>query len=446
MELTHPSANSTSAVTNNPVRGDQPNSFSWASPAFPVQRAPAQSANPARVRGEVLSHRPRFTDEKRARIVREIKASRTDLVPSFPQPVSLAIAPAQPLRKYQLTDVISRLAQGTKSYYDSLTGQALELYYRGESPDQKKARFVEQQAKFIDLLQQSGLTMHEATEVVLAWTAHGIPLNAYTVPRFLKEKVSFSASDLQRTINSEAAIIDVTWEGIPFILKCHRPVASMELEGLDVRMRYLGTPVAMQRREVRCLLASHIAHQLFGWDITPEASLAFVGGRVCVVTPRVEGVVLGEFFKNNLRLFLNYLSSVSDKSLHLDTWGDRFAPEFKKDYIRLALLAKVVGDVDRHLGQFLVSTENRQLLSITGIDWDMAFSSTVNADRCTLPGGVLAWWPDPIAQDIVDEFNKVADNDLKAMATAFEMSPDEVDAILSRFHDVQARLATIRKT
>jgi hypothetical protein len=32
------------------------------------------------------------------------------------------------------------------------------------------------------------------------------------------------------------------------------------------------------------------------------------------------------------------------------------------------------------------------------------------------------------------------------MATAFEMSPDEVDAIMSRFHAVKAKLATIRKT
>jgi len=446
MELTHPSANSTSTVVNTPIRRDQPNAFSWTTPAFPIHPARAQSANPDRVRGQVLSHRPRFTDEKRARIVREIKASRTDMAPSFPLPVSLAVTPAKPIEKYLLADVISRLAQGTKSYYDSLTGHALELYYGGESPDQKKAKFVEQQAKFIELLQQSGLTMHEATEVVLAWTARGIPLNAYTVPRYLKEKVSFSASDLQRTINSEAAIIDVTWEGTPFILKCHRPVASMELEDLDVRMGYFGIPFAMQRREVRCLLASHIAHQLFGWDITPEASLAFVGGRVCVVTPHVEGSRLIRLPDVDLELAAIFESSNILDSQHLDTWGDRFAPEFKKDYIRLALLAKVAGDADRHKAQFIVSREGRQLKTITGVDWDLAFGARIRIEQCFLPGDSLTHWPEPIPQDIVNEFNRVTDNDLKAMATAFEMSPAEVDAIVSRFHEVKAVLQTIRKT
>ncbi len=371
MELAHPSANSTSAATSAPVRGDQPNTFNWTNPRFLEFRSSGPSANSTRVPGVVHSHRARWTKEKHARILAEIKATRTDLDPSFPRPVPLTATPPKSSENCQLTDVIGHLAQRTKSYFDSLTGHALELYYGGESPNERRAKFV---------------------------------------------------------------------------LKCYGATSIAEPSELLDLMAFRGIPVNHPRREIRCLLASHIARELFGWDITPEASLAFVGGSVCVVTPRAEGVVLGEFFKNNLRLFSNYLGSVSEKSQHLDTWNDRFRPDFKKDYTRLALFAKVVGDVDRHLGQFLVSTENRQLLSITGIDWDMAFSSSVNVDRCTLPGGVLAWWPEPIPQDICDEFNKVTDSDLKAMAMAFEMSPAEVDALLSRFHDVKAHLATIRKT
>jgi len=452
MELSHQPANSTSAAINTLV-GVQTSTFNWQYPVFPMPSPRSKASGSDRVPGSVRSSRPRWTPEKHARILAQIKATRTDLPPSFPRPEVIAAKPPPPSEKYQLADIIGSISGHTRSWYDSLTGHAIEVYHTGKSPDAKRSKFIAD-------LQQSGLTKDEATDIVVVWTAQGIPLNPYTVPRYFNKDLTFSPSDQERSFTSKAAIIDVTSGGKRYILKCYGEISSLMRELLHMR----GISCDFPRREVRYLLASHIARQVFGWDITPEASLGYVDGRVCVMTPRIEGSFLEELITKELEVQVLFKGSIKEDSQDLDAWGQRFETSFKKGFIRLTLLAMVIGDNDRHAEQFFISTEGRQIKSITGFDWDLAFGTRIQLQQCALPTGTWRrWgsfafkfdlderlrlppqWPEPIPQDICDEFNKVTDNDLKAIATAFEMSQEEVEAMLSRFHEVKAHLANIRQ-
>lgn len=201
--------------------------------------------------------------------------------------------------------------------------------------------------------------------------------------------------------------------------------------------------------EARCLLASHIAHNILGWDILPKASLGYVGGRVCVVTPRVKGAELLNSINNNLDFAQVFLSAMRGGIVHVDEWGDEFAREFKENYIRLLVFTVLVGDYDRHFQQFIIDAKGLKPDFIQSIDWDISFGSkktddVLYIDQKTFKPGSL--WPSYIPQAICSEFGKVNEENLKEAAAIFELTEEEVAALMSRFAVIKKKLATIKKT
>lgn len=449
MEFNSFPTNSSSEATHTSA-GAQPNAFSWQNPTFAVPNQRARTTSPDRVPGSVHTSRPRWTPAKHARILAQIKATRTDLDPSFPRAAPVPETAGQASAQSQVKGALHSLAQNTKSYFDSLTEYAMEQFYvpasKAAAPgDPVRADPAEQKMKFIAHLVQSGLSDQQAMDIALAWTAAGIPVNPLTLPSTYKEKYVFKLSDRERSKTSGASILDyVDADGKAHILKCFPPPSEVDLSGFS---EVTGIDVNEPKRELRNLLASHIAHEILGWDIIPQASLAFVSGKVCLISPRIEGSSLKSIFDNNLSMLLAYTGAWQNGAVHTATWKDHFGEGFRQDYLRLSLFSMLAGDADRHLGQFI--TKGKQPNFLRGLDWDAAFGSKITNDEIyatALPGKFRSVWPDSIPQAIADEFGKVTEAHLKEAGVIYGLSDAEVAAMLSRFGVIKAKLAKIKKT
>ncbi|WP_332743369.1 hypothetical protein, partial [Hydrogenophaga sp.] len=352
---------------------------------------------------------------------------------------------------YQLSEVISNLAQGTKSYFDSLTTYALEQLYGpdlpaaapGGAPKDPEAR----KATFMEALRQAGITKDQATNVVTVWTASGIPLNTYAAPIVYNSAFEFREEDKIASRASHSTVIDFQMEnGERMILKCFPPTSEMNYHIIE---DVAGIDAQHPRLEARCLLASHIAHDILGWDILPKASMGYFSGRACLMTPRIEGMSLLKKLRNNVVLEQVFFGSIRDGIVHMDEWGDHFGPEFKQNYLRLSLFNNLVADSDRHYNQFLSNAKGRQPAFLKGFDWDLSFGSKMTTDVISInPVTRQRWalWPHAIPQAICDEFGKVNEANLREAATLFEMTEGEVAALISRFNLIKKKLAVIKKS
>lgn len=449
MEFNNHPTNSSSDASHASA-GAQPNAFNWQNPTFAMPNPRARPSSTDRVPGSVHSSRPRWTPAKHARILAQIKATRTDMDPSFPRAVPVPETAGQASAQSQVKGALHNLAQSTKSYFDSLTEYAIEQFYGSGSPaaasgDPLRADRTEQKKKFVAHLVGSGLSDQQAMDVVMAWTAAGIPVSTLTLPVAYKEKYAFQLSDRERSKTSGASILDyVDADGKAQILKCFPPPSEVDLSGFS---EVTGIDVNEPKRELRNLLASHIAHEILQWDIVPQASLAFVSGKVCVISPRIEGSSLKNIFDNNLSMRLVYTGAWQDGAVHTATWKDHFGEGFRQDYLRLSLFSMLVGDADRHLGQFI--TKGKQPNFLRGLDWDAAFGSKITNDEIymtAIPGKLRSLWPDSVPQTIADEFGKVTEANLKEAGVTYGLSDAEVTAMLSRFGVIKKKLAALKKT
>jgi hypothetical protein len=448
MEINHPAANTTSTASNTTIRGDQPNAFSWTNPRFPEFHWPARTPNSNRVPGVVRSHRPRWTPEKHARILAQIKGTRTDLDPSFPRPVPVPENAGQASAQSMVKGAVQQVGQTTKSCFDSLTAYAIEQFYSLGRPGSTKGDaphdMATQKKEFSKTLLASGLSDTQVADVMAAWTAAGIPLIDETLPDRYREKMTFEAHDQQFSGLSGAAMLTYHDGASKMALKCYAPLSEDRLSHVN---QMTDIDVLVPKFEVRSLLASFIAHNVLYWDIVPPVSLAFFGGRVCTLAPFIEGASLHKTLMNNLPLSNAFLRSFRDGAIHVDEWKDHVGDQFREDYTRLALFAMLIGDHDRHLNQFIV--KGKQPDFIKGIDWDLAFGSKFKTDENPmllaehLPA---AFWPTSIPKAIAEEFGRVSQDQLVKAAEKFGLSSDEVGALSSRFEAITRKLATIKKT
>ncbi|MES2842606.1 MAG: hypothetical protein V4794_20180 [Pseudomonadota bacterium] len=446
MEFT---TNTTSSATGG-AEGASSVPFTWQNPVFPAPSPRARRANSDRLTGVLYSHAPRWTQGKHERILAQIKATRTDLDPSFPRPAAEPQATAPAGAAYQLSEVISNFAQGTKSYFDSLTAYALEQMYGPDIPAAAPSGVSKaadtQKANFIKTLRQNGVTRDQAANIVIAWAANGIPLHPSTVPSIYNPAFEFLPGDKLKSTSGASLVYYKSGKGEELVLKCYPPASQQKLSLLN---EMTGIDAQNPKFEARCLLASHIAHNILGWDILPKASLGYVGGRVCVVTPRVKGAELLNSINNNLDFAQVFLSAMRGGIVHVDEWGDEFAREFKENYIRLLVFTVLVGDYDRHFQQFIIDAKGLKPDFIQSIDWDISFGSkktddVLYIDQKTRQPGSL--WPSYIPRAVCNEFGKVNEENLQEAAAIFELTEEEVAALMSRFAVIKKKLATIKKT
>ncbi len=470
MEFTTNTTSQASAESD----GSPSNPFTWQNPVFPMPSPRARRANPDRLPGVVYSHAPRWTPGKHARILAQIKATRTDLDPSFPRPAAEPQAAAPAAAQYELSELISNLAQGTKSYFDSLTAYALEQLYGPDlpavtppgahptlaptgphattTPVAQPKNPESQKAKFIDALRRAGMTKDQAMSIVVAWTANNIPLNVHAAPGICDSTLEFRPDEKIGSSSGASLVYYKTEEGERFALKCYSPISerkvllSNQMTGIDPQN---------PRFEARSLLASHIAHKLLGWDIVPKASMGYFGGRACVMSPRVEGSSLERLMTNNLALHQAFVGVVRQGVFHMDQWNDLLTPEFKQNYARLLVFTVLVGDCDRHFKHFIVGKKNGKIHSVQSIDWDLAFGSKKTGDDLhvymdlSAEQKTLQWtsiWPSSISKGIADEFGKLNEGSLRKAAELFELSDEETSALVARFELVRKKLAAIPKT
>jgi len=448
MELTHSATNSTTAAASA-FHGEAVNSaFNWQNPVFPMTGPRSKPPGSDRVPGAVRSSRPRWTPEKHARILAQIKATRTDLDPSFPRPEPVAESAGQASVQSMVKGVVQQVGQTTKSCFDSLTDYALEQFYSlgrsvaasGGGP----ANLSAQKAEFSKTLLTSGLTGQQVADVIAAWTAAGIPLIHETLPHVYQEKMTFEARDHQSSGFSGAAMLAYHDGDSKMVLKCYAPLSE---DRLNVVNEMTGIDVHLPKFEVRSLLASHVAHKILGWDIVPPVSLAFFGGRVCTMAPFIEGSSLQKAAMNNLPLANALKGSMRGESIHMDEWADHVGEQFMQDFIRLKLFALLIGDHDRHFEQFI--TKGKKPSFIKGIDWDLSFGCRFKSDvdpEEHARGRAVGLWPTPIPKAICDEFGQVAKNQLLHAAEMFGLSPEEVGALGSRYEAMIKRMAAIKKT
>jgi hypothetical protein len=447
MELTHPVANSTNTATNT-IHGEAlTTAFNWRNPMFPVPRPRSKPSGSDRVPGSVRSSRPRWTPEKHARILAQIKATRTDLDPSFPRPEPVAEGAGQASVQSMVKGAVHQVGQTTKSYVDSLTAYAIEQFYSlalpGSASGGGPGDLAIQKQEFSKTLLASGLSDTQAADLMAAWTAAGIPLVRETLPARYVEKMAFEAHDQQFSGLSGAAMLTYHDGASKMALKCYAPLSEDRLSYVN---QMTGIDALVPKFEVRSLLASFIAHNVFCWDIVPPVSLAFFGGRVCTMAPFIEGASLHKALMNNLPLSNAFLHSLRDGAIHVDEWKDHVGDQFKEDYLRLTLFAMLIGDHDRHLNQFI--TQGKRPNLIKGIDWDLAFGSKFKTDENPmllaehLPA---AFWPTSIPKAIAEEFGRVSKDQLVMAAEKFGLSSDEVGALSSRFEAITRKLATVKK-
>ena len=465
MEFTTPISNATVCAPDLfPER--QPDAFNWQHPTFHTSSPRAQASGSTRVPGTVMSHRPRWTPEKHARILARIKATRTDIDPSFPRAQPVPADAPQTSAQSLVKGAIQSVTQTTMSYIDSFTECAFNLLYDGPHPAAptgghptnapvgiqaddhtttwKMAPDAQKQA-FIASLVHRGLSERAATDAALAWTAIGIPLIEQTLPTHLKEDFKFLASEKHKSGSSQALVMELPadTEGKQ-ILKCFPPASKVNLLRLN---QMTGVDQREPKLEARCVLASHIAHELLHWDIIPKAALGFFGGRVCVVTPYLEGTPLLSRLTNNMALATVWMNSMHDGTIQMAMWKDHTTEQFRNDYTRILLFSMLIGDYDRHPGQFIV--QGKRLDKVKSIDWDITFGSKVQNDAIFMEPvtrKMSSLWPDAIPKVICDEFAKVSAARLTEAAQAFGLTGDEVKALLSRFEVITKKLATIQKT
>lgn len=448
MEL---NTNTTSQASHAPD-GAQPQGFNWQNPSFPMPSPRARPSGSNRVPGIVYSHRPRWTPGKHARILADIKATRTDLDPSFPRPATAANA-GQPTDAYPLSEVISNFVQGTKSYFDGLTAYALEQLYgpvsspapaAGASTGPKDPEA--QRKEFLHALVQGGISKDMATNIVVAWTANGVPLNLHAAPTIYNPEFEFLPEDKLKSYSGALLVYYKTGRGDNLVVKCYPPAAEVDLRRFS---EMTGIDPHVPKLEARCLLASHIAHNILGWDILPKASMGFFSGKACVVTPRINGISLKDGLENSLTLSQSFLGVMRGGVVHTEEWGVGFSEQFKHDYIRLLVFTVLVGDYDRHFAQFIIDVDNKGLSSIKAIDWDASFGSQKTDDMLYInlaTGEPSSLWPSSIPQTICNEFNKVTEANLIEAAAVFELTEEEVAAMLSRLQLIKKKLAVIKKT
>lgn len=465
MELTNANATTTAGTPGFLPEG-QADPFNWQNPVFRMPSPRGQASSSTRVPGTVMSHRPRWTPEKHARILAQIKATRTDIDPSFPRATPVPADAAQTSAQSLVKGAVQSVTQTTMSYIDSFTEYAFNLLYDGSHPAAptgghptnapvgvqtvdhtstwKMPPGAQKQA-FIASLVAKGVSDKAATDTALAWTALGIPLIEQTLPQRVQEDFKFFASQKHKSGASQALVMELPADpdGKQF-LKCFPPASQVNLLRLN---QMTGVDQREPKLEARCLLASHIAHELLHWDVIPKAALGFFGGRVCVVTPYLGGSPLLNRLTNNMALATVWMSSMHDGTIRMAMWKDHTTEQFRNDYIRILLFSMLIGDYDRHPGQFIV--KGKRLDKVKSIDWDISFGSKIQSDEIftnPMTGKIESLWPDAIPKTICDEFAKVTKNQLVEAAQAFGLAGDEVKALVSRFEVVTRKLATIPKT
>jgi hypothetical protein len=297
---------------------------------------------------------------------------------------------------------------------------------------------------FIATLVNTGWSTVAATDVALAWTVSGVPLLKQTLPTRWAERFDFLPSD-RSTGNSLALLVRLpSSTGEQQVLKCYPPSASVDLQEHN---HVAGFDLREPKLEVRCLLTSHIAHELLHWDIVPKTSLGFFNAQVCLVTQFIEGRTLQERLTNNVALNAKWSEAVQQRIVRLDTRENHTTERFRNDFTRILLFSMLIGDYDRKPEQFIV--KGKRLDVVKAIDWDWSFGSKILDDKIfrTARMGVRdSLWPDAIPQTICDEFAKVTKNQLVEAAQAFGLAGAEVKALVSRFEVVTKKLATIPKT
>jgi hypothetical protein len=430
----------------------------WQNPVFPMPSPRTRSSSSDRIPGTVYSHRPRWTPAKHARILAEIKATRTDLDPSFPRPSPVSANTDQTSTASALKDAVQNAAQYTKSYFYNLTEHAVNMLYPTTSTTSTTSTATSESAHasklyslgrdpairkkaFFDSLVVSNFSEAQATDVMLAWTELGIPFLEYTLPGVFMEEFAFFPEDKQKSVSSGASIVEISKNRI---IKCYPPSSEVDLHRLT---DLTGIDHKDPKLEVRCLLASYIAHEILGWNITPKASPGFFGGRVCVVSERIDGTSLWSRLSNSLPLATMFFGSMQDGVMRVEKWKGHLGEEFQRDYLRLSLFAMLIGDFDRHPNQFI--TKGEPLNFVRGIDWDVSFGRKLTTDEIYVDsrnGKYVSLWPTSIPKGISDDFARVTKENLKEAAEAFGLSQEEVDALMSRFQVVTKKLATIKKT
>lgn len=433
-------------------------SFTWQNPVFRMPSPRGPSSGSTRIPGTVMSHRPRWTPEKHARILAQIKATRTDIDPSFPRETPVPADAPQTSAHSVVKGAIDGVTQTTLSYIHAFTDYAFHLLYPaaghasgGQSAAPSGQRIdwhwppARQQEVFFDLLIQAGMSKEMATDTQLAWTAAGIPFIDQTWPTYNRPTLNFPPGNIRESGVSKALVAEFTSpEGGQYLYKCY-PRAG----GVDLRLLHemTGIDPRMPRLEMRCLLASHIAHELLHWDVTPKLTLGMGGGQACLVAPVVRGSTLLKRLQNNLSLNELWQKSMRDDVIWMDMWKDKVTPRFREDYIRIHLLSMLIGDYDRAPGQYIVT--GKQPDTVQAVDWDTAFGPKVRDDRIFMhpqTRTMVALWPDAIPKHICDEFGLLKQDQLIEAARAFGLTGEEVEALISRFEVVTKKLAGIKKT
>lgn len=446
MESTHQPANSTSAANTTALGGAESGAFSWRTPTFPHLNPRPPAVNADRVRGEVRSSRPRWTPEKHARILREIKATRTDLDPSFPRSVPVPESAGQASAQSVVKGVVQQMGQAAKSYVDTLTDYAIEQFYSLGLPGSTSGPgdLAAQKMAFSHTLLASGLSNQQVADVIAAWTVAGIPLIDETLPESYREKMTLEARDQRFSGLSGAAMLAYHDGQSKRALKCYPPLSEIPVGHVN---KMTDIDAHVPKFEVRSMLASYIAHKVLYWDIVPPVSLAFFGGRVCTLAPFIEGSSLHKTLTNNLALSNAFMGSFRDGAIHVDEWKSHVGEQFKDDYIRLTLFSMLIGDHDRHFDQFI--TQGKRPNFIRGIDWDLSFGSNFKTDENPVllaQGKPAVFWPTSIPKAICDEFGHVTKDQLVRAAAMFGLSSDEVSALASRFEVISKKLMAIKKT
>jgi len=465
MELTTSISNVTAGASDF-FSESQADAFNWQTPTFRMPGPGTQASGSTRVPGTVMSHRPRWTPEKHARILAQIKATRTDLDPTFPRATPVPADAPQSSAQSVVKGAVHGVVQATKSCFDSFTEYAFQLMYDGPTPTApgvvhptpaaagvhtddhtvtwKMTPGAQKQA-FIAALVHRGLSETAAIDAALAWTAVGLPLIEQTLPKHVKQDFKLLASDKHKSGASQALVMELPsdTEGKQ-ILKCFPPAAKVNLLRLN---QMTGVDQRAPKLEARCLLASHIAHELLHWDIVPQAAAGFFGGKVCLVAPYVEGSPLMQRLTNDVPLATTWMKSMHDGIIQMDLWKDHTTEQFRHNYIRILLFSMLIGDYDRHPGQFIV--KGKRLDQVKSIDWDISFGSKIQSDEIfmnPMTRKIESLWPDAIPKAICDEFGKVTKDQLTDAAHAFGLTSDEVKALSSRFEVVTKKLAAIKKT
>lgn len=233
MELTHPAANTTDTATNTMHGGALTSTFNWQYPVFPMPSPRSKPSGSDRVPGAVRSSRPRWTPEKHARILAQIKGTRTDLDPSFPRPEPVPDSAGQASAQSMVKGVVQQVGQTTKSCFDSLTAYAIEQFYSLGRPGSTKGDaphdMATQKKEFSKTLLTSGLSETQAADVMAAWTAAGIPLIDETLPDRYREKMTFEAHDQQFSGLSGASMLAYHDGASKMALKCYAPLSEDRL-------------------------------------------------------------------------------------------------------------------------------------------------------------------------------------------------------------------------